>query len=146
MFYTNCVTLKVRKLLLFAHTLFLISFRSSNWAVVIARGCGMALNFNCVFVLILMLRYCLTWLRSTRLGRYLPMDQSILFHKMVGIVIFVESFIHTMAHLFNIREFISPSLIYFIQGSFRKLFVSVPTFRLHGAVTKLKFTLHWPCR
>ena len=67
----------------------------------------MTLNFNSVFVLVLMLRYCLTWLRSTRFGHYLPLDQSILFHKMVGIFIFVESAVHSLAHLVNIREYIS---------------------------------------
>ncbi len=84
---------------------YLWHFREFNWAVIIARGCGMCLNFNGMFILVLMLRYCLTWIRSTWIGHYLPMDQSILLHKMVGLVIFGQSFVHTLAHLVNIREY-----------------------------------------
>ena len=65
----------------------------------------MALNFNCAFILVLMLRRCISFLRSTRLAPYLPLDQHILFHKMVGVVIAIESAVHTVAHLGNIGEF-----------------------------------------
>ena len=58
----------------------------SNYCVIIARICGMCLNFNCTFVVVLMLRYCLSWLRTTPAAYILPLDQSILFHKMVGIM------------------------------------------------------------
>ncbi|CAH1788924.1 unnamed protein product, partial [Owenia fusiformis] len=85
--------------------LFLVSairYRAENWFVIIARGSGMDLNFNCMFVLVLMLRKCLTWLRSTTLAQFLPLDQSIMFHKMVGIVIAVQSLVHTVCHLGNL--------------------------------------------
>ena len=81
-----------------------VRYRHSNWCVIIARGCGMDLNFNGAFVLVLMLRYCLTWLRSTKLGNYLPLDQSVLFHKMVGINIAFLSAVHTLAHLGNLGK------------------------------------------
>ena len=64
----------------------------------------MALNFNCAFILVLVLRRCITFLRCTRLASYLPLDQHILFHKMVGAVIAIESAIHTVAHLGNVGE------------------------------------------
>ncbi|ELU05067.1 hypothetical protein CAPTEDRAFT_147619 [Capitella teleta] len=87
--------------------LFILSayrYRKFNWAVIIARGMGMDLNFNCSFIVVLMLRRFLSWLRTTTLGNYLPMDQSILIHKLVGFMIAFQVTVHTVAHLINIRE------------------------------------------
>ncbi len=78
----------------------------TNYCVIIARICGMCLNFNCTFIVVLMLRYCLSWLRATPAAYVLPLDQSIFFHKMVGIVIFVQSCVHTVAHFGNIGKII----------------------------------------
>ena len=64
----------------------------------------MCLNFNCSFIVVLMLRHTLTFIRSTPIGPYLPLDQSISIHKMVGIVIFVQSVLHTLAHFGNIGK------------------------------------------
>ena len=61
----------------------------------------MALNFNCMWVLVLMLRKCITLLRMTKLCHVLPIDQHILFHKMVGRTIAVFSLVHTGAHIGN---------------------------------------------
>ncbi len=74
--------------------------------MMIARGCGMDLNFNSMFVLVLMLRYTLTWLRSTWLRHYLPIDQNVLLHEIVGTVIFVQGVAHGLAHFVHIRKYI----------------------------------------
>ena len=76
-------------------------YREENWCVMIARGCGMCLNFNSSFVVVLMLRHTLTFLRSTKLGNFLPLDQSVSIHKEVGVLIFAQSVAHTLAHLGN---------------------------------------------
>ncbi|KAF7658706.1 hypothetical protein LDENG_00008480, partial [Lucifuga dentata] len=67
----------------------------------VAKGCGQCLNFNCTFVMVLMLRRCLTWLRATWLLRVLPLDQNILLHQMVGYAILCYTLVHTTAHVFN---------------------------------------------
>ncbi|XP_042560399.1 NADPH oxidase 5 [Clupea harengus] len=67
----------------------------------IAKGCGQCLNLNCTFVMILMLRRCLTWLRATWVVRVLPLDQNILLHQIVGYAIFFFSLVHTTAHIMN---------------------------------------------
>ena len=77
-------------------------YSSTHWSVAIARGCGMCLNFNSAFILVLMLRYTLTFIRSTPVGNFLPLDQSISIHKFVGWTIFIQSVIHTVAHLIYI--------------------------------------------
>lgn len=73
-------------------------------AVAIARGCGSCLNFNPVFVLVLMFRHLLSWIRPTRLYFLFPVDNAIKFHKLVGWTIFFFSCIHTLAHIVNFSK------------------------------------------
>ncbi|XP_062849334.1 NADPH oxidase 5 [Trichomycterus rosablanca] len=67
----------------------------------LAKGCGICLNLNCTFVMVLMLRRCLTWLRATWVVKILPLDQNILLHQIVGYAILIFSVVHTMAHVIN---------------------------------------------
>ncbi|XP_068452623.1 NADPH oxidase 5 [Clinocottus analis] len=71
-----------------------------GWFMV-AKGCGQCLNFNCTFILVLMLRRSLTWLRATWVVRVLPLDQNILLHQIVGYAILCYTLVHTTAHVFN---------------------------------------------
>ncbi|XP_072023995.1 NADPH oxidase 5-like [Amphiura filiformis] len=75
-------------------------YPDSPW-VMVARSSGRCLSFNCVFILILMLKKCLTVLRSTKLSTYLPMDQHVDLHKFVGYAIVFFSVIHTCGHTAN---------------------------------------------
>uniref|UniRef100_A0A667ZQQ6 NADPH oxidase 5 n=1 Tax=Myripristis murdjan TaxID=586833 RepID=A0A667ZQQ6_9TELE len=67
----------------------------------VAKGCGQCLNFNCTFVMVLMLRRCLTWLRATWVVRVLPLDQNVLLHQIVGYAILCYTVLHTTAHVIN---------------------------------------------
>lgn len=67
--------------------------------VIVARVHGMCLNFNCMFILVLMLKHSLTWLRSSKIGKYFPIDHHIDFHKAVAIVIFIQGVLHFIGHL-----------------------------------------------
>ncbi|CAL8260222.1 unnamed protein product [Merluccius merluccius] len=67
----------------------------------VAKGCGQCLNFNCTFIMVLMLRRCLTWLRATWVVRVLPLDQNILLHHIVGYAIVCFTTVHTIAHVVN---------------------------------------------
>ncbi|XP_005239483.2 NADPH oxidase 5 [Falco peregrinus] len=69
--------------------------------VVVARGCGQCLNFNCTFLAVLMLRRCLTWLRATPIAKVLPLDQHVVFHQLVGYVVLALAAVHTGAHVAN---------------------------------------------
>jgi hypothetical protein len=62
------------------------------------------LNFNSSFILILMLRHTLTFLRNHGFAAFLPLDQHIYLHKMCGWLILFYALAHTVAHLFNICE------------------------------------------
>ncbi|KAI4880347.1 hypothetical protein NFI96_021114, partial [Prochilodus magdalenae] len=69
--------------------------------IMLAKGCGICLNLNCTFVMVLMLRRCLTWLRATWVVRIFPLDQNILLHQIVGYAILAFTVVHTMAHIMN---------------------------------------------
>ncbi|CAH1394266.1 unnamed protein product, partial [Nezara viridula] len=79
----------------------IIQYSAANFFVISARACGQCLNFNCMFVLVLMLRHSITFLRTRGFSNFLPLDQHIYFHKVTGVCIFVYSVIHTIMHLFN---------------------------------------------
>ncbi|XP_045183850.2 NADPH oxidase 5-like [Mercenaria mercenaria] len=76
-------------------------YRESNTWIMVARGGGLCLNFNCMWVLVLMLRNCLTYIRTTFLSHVLPLDQHIMFHKMTAIAIVIFAILHTLAHIAN---------------------------------------------
>lgn len=65
---------------------------------------GQCLNFDCVFIVIVMLRQSLTFLRSRGASSYVPIDQHFYFHKRTGQFIFFFSFLHTAMHLINIGK------------------------------------------
>uniref|UniRef100_A0ACB8E514 Uncharacterized protein n=1 Tax=Sphaerodactylus townsendi TaxID=933632 RepID=A0ACB8E514_9SAUR len=73
---------------------------SGAW-MMLAKGCGQSLNFNCTFIVVLMLRRCLTWLRATWAAGVLPLDQSVTLHQLVGYVVVALATIHTGAHVVN---------------------------------------------
>ena len=60
------------------------------------------LNFNCALILMLMLRKHITWLRSKGGSDILPLDHHIDIHKIVGIIILVETILHTAGQLANL--------------------------------------------
>uniref|UniRef100_A0A3Q2Y2I2 NADPH oxidase 5 n=1 Tax=Hippocampus comes TaxID=109280 RepID=A0A3Q2Y2I2_HIPCM len=80
-----------------------LQHRHGSACYMLAKGCGQCLNFNCTFVMVLMLRRCLTWLRATWVVRVLPLDQNILLHQIVGYAILGYTLVHTTAHIFNFQ-------------------------------------------
>lgn len=73
----------------------------ANVYIQIARGCGATLNFNGALILVPMMRHFMTWLRKSSLNNYIPIDESIEFHKLVGQVMFALAVVHTVAHFLN---------------------------------------------
>ena len=73
-------------------------------ALSIARGSGQCLNFTSTFVIILMFRHLLTWIRSTSLHFLFPLDESIKFHKLVGWTTLFLSIVHVIAHIVNFSK------------------------------------------
>jgi hypothetical protein len=71
-----------------------------HWLQVIARICGMQLNFNCALMLVLMLRNTARLIRmSRRLHTIIPVDDTITIHANIGRWIAVLTFIHAVCHM-----------------------------------------------
>lgn len=81
-----------------------LNYKDEPGLVICARIFGNGLNFNCALILGLVLRKHFTWLRSKGANKFLPLDDYIDLHKIVGIVILIETIIHTVAHLINLHN------------------------------------------
>lgn len=88
-----------------------IQYRKSNGFVILARACGQCLNFNCAFILVLMLRQCITFLRTRGFTAFLPLDQHIYLHKLTGVLVAAFSLLHTIMHLFNFSFLLDSSAV-----------------------------------
>ncbi|XP_072946403.1 NADPH oxidase 5 [Epargyreus clarus] len=86
----------------------IVEYRESNGFVIFARACGQCLNFNCSWVLVLMLRHCITFLRVRGAGSLLPLDHHVYLHKLTGVLIVIYSIVHTVMHLCNFSLFVVP--------------------------------------
>ncbi|XP_070619704.1 NADPH oxidase 5 [Erythrolamprus reginae] len=73
---------------------------SGIW-IMVARGCGQCLNFNCAFILVPMLRRSLTWLRTTWVAKVLPLDLNVILHQLMGYVVGALTILHMGAHIIN---------------------------------------------
>jgi hypothetical protein len=74
----------------------------SHVLVIFARIGGMLLNFNCAFIIALMLRQTILVIRTNRfLRKLIPVDDHIDFHKVVGRVIAGLAILHSLAHMSN---------------------------------------------
>ena len=89
-----------------ALTLYVIVYRAStvraNVLVVLARVGGMLLNFNCALIIALMLKRTILLIRTNKfLREFIPVDDHIDFHRVVGRVIAGLAVLHTIAHMAN---------------------------------------------
>lgn len=72
--------------------------------VLISLIIGRTLLLNSVLSLLCVLRYSITILRKLGLASVLPLDYNISFHKIIGFLIFIQAWIHTVMHLLNFGE------------------------------------------
>ncbi|XP_057371298.1 NADPH oxidase 5-like [Daphnia carinata] len=86
-------------------------YRNENLPYMVARACGQVLNFNCAFVVVLMLHHCITWLRQSRMAIFLPLDQHVYLHKLCGFVIVLFSGLHTVMHLINFSSNVADQVV-----------------------------------
>jgi len=62
---------------------------------------GRTLLFNSSLILLLVHRYTVTKLRELGFSFLLPLDHNIYIHKFIGVLIFVQSWFHTIMHICN---------------------------------------------
>ena len=95
---------------LFLMMLQFIAYYSANASLKIARLAGILLNFNSALVILLVMKHISTMLRSSKIGKYLPTDHFLKFHKYVGYILLILSLIHTIGHCFNLCKYLSMPL------------------------------------
>ncbi|KAG9444772.1 hypothetical protein H6P81_016112 [Aristolochia fimbriata] len=92
-----CAALFAWKFVQYRHR---VVFHLMGYCVATAKGAAETLKFNMAFILLPVCRNTITWLRSkTKLGRLLPFDDNINFHKIVAAGIAVGVALHALAHL-----------------------------------------------
>jgi len=69
--------------------------------LMLAHGAGACVNLDGALVLVPVMRRILHWLRLTALGRFLPLDDALLIHRVLGVGLFVLGLIHSAAHFAN---------------------------------------------
>ncbi|XP_068658484.1 respiratory burst oxidase homolog protein B-like [Aristolochia californica] len=75
-------------------------FHVMGYCVTTAKAAAETLKFNMALILLPVCRNTITWLRSkTKLGRVVPFDDNINFHKIVAAGIAVGVGLHALAHL-----------------------------------------------
>lgn len=81
----------------------------------LSRANGRTLLFNSTLIVIVVLRYTITKLRDLGLSIILPLDNNIYIHKVIGRVIFLQAWFHTIMHLCNFAINVQPNPVQFVQ-------------------------------
>lgn len=101
----NYVKINFTLSILFVSTLLYLSRIYTFWEhspfVKIARASGQVLNFFCSIVVLLICRRSISFLRSKGFAKYLPVDDHVYFHRMIGWMILGHSLLHTFGHICN---------------------------------------------
>ncbi|KAJ9548345.1 hypothetical protein OSB04_020888 [Centaurea solstitialis] len=75
------------------------TFRVMGYCVCLAKAAGETLKLNMALILFPVCRRTLTALRETFLGKFIPFDDNINFHKAIAGFIVIGTVIHTVAHM-----------------------------------------------
>jgi len=102
---------------LFVDALLRYQAAGASLALQIARGAGACLNFNMALIAVPMLRYTLTRIRRSGLGRVVPVDDAVGVHRLIGEVAVVLGVVHSAAHLANAKAFDLATIVSWTRGS-----------------------------
>ncbi|KAI7744295.1 hypothetical protein M8C21_031073 [Ambrosia artemisiifolia] len=75
------------------------TFKVMGYCVCVAKAAGETLKLNMALILLPVCRKTLTSLRETWLGKLIPFDDNINFHKLISVAIVIGTIAHTVAHM-----------------------------------------------
>ncbi|GKU95183.1 hypothetical protein SLEP1_g8576 [Rubroshorea leprosula] len=75
------------------------AFKVMGYCLLTAKGAAETLKFNMALILLPVCRNTITWLRSTKLGYFVPFDDNINFHKTIAAAIVIGIILHAGDHL-----------------------------------------------
>ena len=81
-----------------------ISHRHDGPFIMLARGAGATLDLNGALILFSVMRGLLTRLRNSSLGRWLPLDDALSIHRLLGHSLLVAGVVHSAAHFANYAQ------------------------------------------
>eukprot|EP00271_Cylindrocystis_brebissonii_P021976 TRINITY_DN819_c0_g2_i5.p1 TRINITY_DN819_c0_g2~~TRINITY_DN819_c0_g2_i5.p1 ORF type:complete len:1048 (+),score=169.04 TRINITY_DN819_c0_g2_i5:366-3509(+) len=92
-------------------------FQVLGYWVSFSKGCAEIVKLNTALLFLLICKWTLGKLRQTFLGRVIPFDDRVSFHKIVAIVVFLAGLGHTFGFMAgSYREFANASLDYYKPG------------------------------
>ncbi|XVE64767.1 hypothetical protein DITRI_Ditri07aG0128300 [Diplodiscus trichospermus] len=74
------------------------AFKVMGYCLLTAKGAAETLKFNMALILLPVCRNTITWLRSTKLGLFVPFDDNINFHKTIAAAIVIGVILHAGNH------------------------------------------------
>ena len=86
-----------------------------NVLYMLARATGKNVLYLSILVILLVLRKSITFLRNHGFGRYLPLDNNIYIHKLVGTLIFFLGMFHSIGHFINFAINVQPDPVKYFQ-------------------------------
>lgn len=81
-----------------------------GWTLPVAKGCGQMLKVIFALILFPVSRSTLTRLRRTFLRHIFPFDDSIDFHKLLGTLGFIFSWVHSLCHVNDVKRWGDPKM------------------------------------
>ncbi|XP_051137409.1 respiratory burst oxidase homolog protein A [Andrographis paniculata] len=75
------------------------AFKVMGYCLPTAKGAAETLKFNMAIILLPVCRNTITWLRTSRMGHFVPFDDNINFHKTIAAAIVVGVILHAGNHL-----------------------------------------------
>jgi len=78
-----------------------LRFRGQGPWLMLAHGTGGCINLDGALVLLPVMRHLLHWARPTPLARFLPIDDALLIHRVLGVGVFFLGLVHSGAHFAN---------------------------------------------
>ena len=90
-----------------------------NLFYMLSRSAGKNILALSVIVIMLVLRNTITLLRNLGVGRFLPLDNNIYLHKVVGVLIFVLGMVHSLCHLLNFAINIQPDPVKYLLMTYK---------------------------
>ncbi|KAL9679571.1 hypothetical protein QQ045_017437 [Rhodiola kirilowii] len=75
------------------------AFKVMGYCLCTAKGAAETLKFNMSLILLPVCRNIITWLRSSKLGYFVPFDDNINFHKTIAAAIVIGVILHVGNHL-----------------------------------------------
>ncbi|KAL1551957.1 respiratory burst oxidase protein A-like [Salvia divinorum] len=75
------------------------AFMIMGYCLLTAKGAAETLKFNMALILLPVCRNTITWLRSSKMGHFVPFDDNINFHKTIAAFIVVGIILHAGNHL-----------------------------------------------